>query len=105
MTVSNKGRRKFKRTEVAWVARMVGEKRGRVLAHMDRIYRQEVVDKAKRGDPDLKTWCVVYYEYRGHGRIKLGLEMEAADMMGRLTGPADGMPKGARFARHYFREA
>lgn len=105
MTISTEGRRKFKKAEVAWVARMIEEVPSKALAIMDSTYRKALVDKVVQGDPASMTWCVKFYEYQGRGRIGVRLEREAVDLKGVLNAPAAGFPSGAAFARYYYREA
>lgn len=105
MTVSNKGRRPFKRIEVEWCARQMDENPGQILAVMDRLYRNAQANVVRNGDPARKTWCVKRYGDGASGVLVLVLEGEAADMVARLGNPMFGRPAGSRFERRYFREA
>jgi len=84
-------RRKFRRLEVAWVARLLGVRRGKALRIMDKVYRE-----AERANA--KTWCVRSVAKAGQVGVRLGLEMAKDD----ARVPAGG---GLTLGRAYFREA
>lgn len=84
-------RRKFRRVEVAWVARLLGVRRGKALHIMDKVYRETA-------RADALTWCVRSVEKAGQIAVKLVMETAKDD--GRT--PAD---EGVVLGRAYFREA
>lgn len=105
----SKDRRKFKKCEVAWVARMLGSGHGPALHAMDTLYRKSMAHKSRDGDPAEMTWCVRFF-LRGGGRDKgLSLEREAGDtssLIHRLN-PAGGLAAMDRVkvTRFFYREA
>ena len=99
------GRRKFRRTEVAWVARTLNVPKPVALKAMDVLYRNAVVHKLENGDPSTMTWCVRFYRAPNGIQFSLGLAPEAIDLQGRIQNAEMGLPAGTLCTRFYFREA
>ena len=99
------GRRKFRRTEVAWVARTLNVPKPVALKAMDVLYRKAVVDRVQQGDPATMTWCVRFYQMPDGVQFALGLAPEAVDASGRIIKGEMGYPAGTWCTRLFYREA
>lgn len=98
-------RRKFRRTEVAWVARMLNVNRAEALQLMDRLYRVELTNQRRTNPLAESTWCVKFFHHQGGTAFALMLVPEAADAAGPLLQADQGFPAGTPCKRYYFREA